>query len=261
MDVHLIDGTYELFRHFFAVPAMADMNGQEIGAVRGVLTSVVSMIERGATHIGVATDHVVESFRNDLYPGYKTSEGVAPELLSQFPVLEEALEARRGAEEGSVYKPIRRGWFLGDKSLKQKLLAHVAGKAGEHHYGEELRESAERGISFSECCNTVTLDSYGVTLPEKQVFGTYAAKLGDLQTALDLMATGRVDPRQPCYRSRIRTSQRQSATGWFWSPERLVYQRRSRERARPTGSRSVRNRGGWRKSQQLLGNKPDRPES
>ena len=93
MDVHLIDGTYELFRHFFAVPAAADANGQEIGAVRGVLTSVLSMIEQGATHLGVATDHVVESFRNDLYPGYKTSEGVEPELLSQFPVLEQALEA------------------------------------------------------------------------------------------------------------------------------------------------------------------------
>src|SRR3984893_10910400 len=93
MDVHLLDGTYELFRHFFAVPGAVDMNGQEIGAVRGVLTSVLSMIEHGATHIGVATDHVVESFRNDLYPGYKTSEGVPPELLSQFPILEKALEA------------------------------------------------------------------------------------------------------------------------------------------------------------------------
>src|SRR5436190_6591808 len=93
MDVHLIDGTYELFRHFFAVPPAADLNGQEVGAVRGVLHSVLSMIERGATHIGVATDHVVESFRNELYPGYKTSEGVPPELLSQFPILEEALEA------------------------------------------------------------------------------------------------------------------------------------------------------------------------
>jgi 5'-3' exonuclease len=92
MDVHLIDGTYELFRHFFAVPAAADVTGQEIGAVRGVLHSVLSVIENGATHIGVATDHVVESFRNDLYPGYKTSEGVPPELLSQFPVLEEALQ-------------------------------------------------------------------------------------------------------------------------------------------------------------------------
>jgi 5'-3' exonuclease len=93
MDVHLIDGTYELFRHFYAVPASADVNGHEVGAVRRVLTSVLSMIERGATHLGVATDHVVESFRNDLYPGYKTSEGVAPDLLSQFPILEDALQA------------------------------------------------------------------------------------------------------------------------------------------------------------------------
>jgi 5'-3' exonuclease len=86
MDVHLIDGTYELFRHYFAVPGA-------LGGVRGVLGSVLSMIERGATHIGVATDHVVESFRNDLYPGYKTSEGVEPDLLAQFPVLEDALTA------------------------------------------------------------------------------------------------------------------------------------------------------------------------
>jgi 5'-3' exonuclease len=93
MDVYLIDGTYELFRYYFAVPSATDANGQEIGAVRGVLTSVLSMIEREATHIGVATDHVVESFRNDLYPRYKTSEGVPQELLSQFPILEEALEA------------------------------------------------------------------------------------------------------------------------------------------------------------------------
>ena len=90
MDIHLIDGTYELFRYYFAVPAASDVNGQEVGAVRGVLNSVLSMIELGATHIGVATDHVVESFRNDLYPGYKTSEGVPPELLSQFPILAQA---------------------------------------------------------------------------------------------------------------------------------------------------------------------------
>jgi 5'-3' exonuclease len=93
MKVHLVDGTYELFRYFFAMPSARDMTGQEVGAVRGVLGTVLSMIEGGATHIGVATDHVVESFRNDMYPGYKTSEGVAPELLSQFPILEEALEA------------------------------------------------------------------------------------------------------------------------------------------------------------------------
>ena len=93
MKIHLVDGTYELFRHFFAVPSAHDINGQEVGAVRGVLNSVLSMIDDGATHIGVATDHVIESFRNDLYPGYKTSEGVDPALLSQFPVLEEALQA------------------------------------------------------------------------------------------------------------------------------------------------------------------------
>jgi 5'-3' exonuclease len=93
MNVYLIDGTYELFRHFYAVPSALDANGQEIGAVRGVLISVLSMIQNGATHLGVATDHVVESFRNDLYAGYKTAEGVPPELLSQFPILEEALEA------------------------------------------------------------------------------------------------------------------------------------------------------------------------
>jgi 5'-3' exonuclease len=93
MKIHLIDGTYELFRHYFAVPSASDVNGQEIAAVRGVLNSVLSMIEAGVTHLGVATDHVVESFRNDLYPGYKTSEGVAPELLSQFPILEEGLQA------------------------------------------------------------------------------------------------------------------------------------------------------------------------
>jgi len=92
MDVHLIDGTYELFRHFYAVPAARDAHGREIGAVRGVLRSVLSMIEQGATHIGVATDHVVESFRNDLYAGYKTGDGVAPTLMSQFPLLEEALD-------------------------------------------------------------------------------------------------------------------------------------------------------------------------
>jgi 5'-3' exonuclease len=93
MDVHLIDGTYELFRHFFAMPPSKDVDGREVGAVRGVLNSVLSMVEHDATHLGVATDHVVESFRNDLYPGYKTSEGVAPALLSQFPILEQALQA------------------------------------------------------------------------------------------------------------------------------------------------------------------------
>jgi len=93
MNVHLVDGTYELFRYYYAVPSAKDAAGREVGAVRGVLGSVLSMIEGGATHLGVATDHVVESFRNDLYPGYKTSEGVPDDLMSQFPVLEEGLTA------------------------------------------------------------------------------------------------------------------------------------------------------------------------
>src|ERR1700704_1527470 len=92
MDVHLVDGTYELFRHFYAVPPGLDTNGIEVGAVRGVLASVLGLIEGGATHVGVATDHVVESFRNELYSGYKTAEGVPAPLLAQFPVLEEALQ-------------------------------------------------------------------------------------------------------------------------------------------------------------------------
>ena len=93
MDIYLIDGTYELFRYFYAVPSSKDASGQEIGAVRGVRGSILTMIEGGATHIGVATDHVIESFRNDLYRDYKTGEGVDPELLSQFPILEKALQS------------------------------------------------------------------------------------------------------------------------------------------------------------------------
>ncbi|MEX2100521.1 MAG: 5'-3' exonuclease H3TH domain-containing protein [Acidimicrobiia bacterium] len=93
MQVHLVDGTYELFRHHFAVPSHVDPEGMEVAAVRGVLGSVLVMLEQGATHVGIATDHVVESFRNDLWLGYKTSEGMEPVLLAQFPLLEDALRA------------------------------------------------------------------------------------------------------------------------------------------------------------------------
>jgi 5'-3' exonuclease len=92
--VHLIDGTYELFRHFYAVPPAQDRTGAEVGAVRGVLNSIRGMLNRGeATHLGVATDHVIESFRNDLWPGYKTGDGIDPNLLAQFPLLEDTLRA------------------------------------------------------------------------------------------------------------------------------------------------------------------------
>jgi 5'-3' exonuclease len=93
LDVHLVDGTYELFRHYYAVPSARDRNGREVGAVRGVLSSILGMINAGATHVGVATDHVIESFRNRLWSGYKTGAGIEPALLSQFQLLEDALSA------------------------------------------------------------------------------------------------------------------------------------------------------------------------
>jgi 5'-3' exonuclease len=93
VEVHLIDGTYELFRYFYALPSARDTDGREVGAVRGVVGSVLGLINRGATHVGVATDHVIESFRNRMWRGYKTSAGIDPNLLSQFFLLEEALRA------------------------------------------------------------------------------------------------------------------------------------------------------------------------
>jgi 5'-3' exonuclease len=93
MQIHLIDGTYELFRHYYALPSARDHAGREIAAVRGVLGSILAMIREGATHVAVATDHVIESFRNTLWPGYKTGEGIDPELWAQFPLLEETLSA------------------------------------------------------------------------------------------------------------------------------------------------------------------------
>ena len=93
MIVHLVDGTYELFRYFYSPAAAERTTASELGAVRGVVTSVLGMLEGGATHLGVATDHVIESFRNALWPGYKTGEGVDPALYAQFGPLEEALAA------------------------------------------------------------------------------------------------------------------------------------------------------------------------
>jgi 5'-3' exonuclease len=93
MNIHLIDGTYELFRHYFAVPKAINADGLEIGAVRGVVHSLLGMLEDGATHMAVATDHVVESFRNAMWEGYKDGSGIEPELLAQFHPLEDALRA------------------------------------------------------------------------------------------------------------------------------------------------------------------------
>ena len=93
MIVDLIDGTYELFRHFYGLRRFTKGADKPLGAVAGVLTTVVEMLEKGSTHLGVATDHVIESFRNDLWSGYKTGDGIEPALRAQFEPLEEALRA------------------------------------------------------------------------------------------------------------------------------------------------------------------------
>jgi 5'-3' exonuclease len=93
LEIYLVDGTYELFRHYYAMPSARDAKGREVAAVRGVVSSVLGMINGGAQYVGVATDHVIESFRNELWPGYKTGEGIEPDLLAQFPLLEAALAA------------------------------------------------------------------------------------------------------------------------------------------------------------------------
>src|SRR5882757_1049896 len=93
MRVYLVDGTYELFRHFFPLPSHVTAAGEEVAAARGTIGSILQLLEGGATHVGVATDQVIESYRNDLWPGYKDGSGIDPSLKRQFPLLEEALAA------------------------------------------------------------------------------------------------------------------------------------------------------------------------
>ena len=91
MNVYLVDGTYELFRHYYALPSARDSEGREVAAVRGVVASILQMLSQGVTHVAVPTDKIIESFRNELWPGYKTGEGIEPDLLAQFPLLEDVL--------------------------------------------------------------------------------------------------------------------------------------------------------------------------
>src|SRR5437899_7912970 len=119
MIVHLIDGTYELFRQFYGRRHFSKGKDERFGAVSGVLHSILEMIETGATHVGVATDHVIESFRNDLWPDYKTGEGIDPDLLTRFPLLEEVLLAA-----GVVVWPIVE--FEADDALAAAAVAAAA---------------------------------------------------------------------------------------------------------------------------------------
>jgi 5'-3' exonuclease len=180
VDVHLVDGTYELFRHYYAVPKALDQGGREVGAVRGVVTSVLGMLRGGATHVAVATDHVIESFRNALWPGYKTSAGVERDLLAQFPLLEEALAAA-----GVVVWPMVE--FEADDALASGASTAARDLQVEHVIictpDKDLAQSV-RGTRVVQLNRrtSVTLDESGV----KQKFGVppesipdYLALVGD----------------------------------------------------------------------------------
>src|SRR3989304_6795239 len=99
MKVYLVDGTYELFRHYYALPSHVNKNREEVAATRGVVDSMLSLVAEGATHLAVATDHVIESFRNHLWNDYKDGSGIAPDLYSQFGLLEESLRSEEHTSE------------------------------------------------------------------------------------------------------------------------------------------------------------------
>jgi 5'-3' exonuclease len=125
VNVHLVDGTYELFRYNFALPSHVTAAGEEVAATRGVLGSMIGLLEQGATHVGVATDHVIESFRNELWPGYKSSAGVPRELLAQFGLLEDVLSAA-----GFVVFPMVE--YEADDAMASAAVVSAADKQVEH---------------------------------------------------------------------------------------------------------------------------------
>jgi 5'-3' exonuclease len=173
LDIYLVDGTYELFRHYYALPSARDDDGKEVAAVRGVLASVLGMIKGGATHIAVATDHVVESFRNGLWPDYKTSEGVEPDLLTQFPLLEDVLTAA-----GIVVWPMVE--FEADDALASGAAAGARDQRVEHVIictpDKDLAQCV-RGSRIVQLNRrtSVTLDEAGVV----QKFGVSPASIPD----------------------------------------------------------------------------------
>jgi 5'-3' exonuclease len=160
VNVYLVDGTYELFRHYYALPSAKDADGHEVAAVRGVLASVLGMVRNGATHIAVATDHVIESFRNKLWPGYKTSAGVPRDLLAQFHLLEEVLFAAGIAV-----------WPMTEFEADDALAAGAAAAARDKHVKQVIvctpdKDLAQcvtgtRVVQLSRRTN-VTLDEAGV---------------------------------------------------------------------------------------------------
>jgi 5'-3' exonuclease len=173
LDIYLVDGTYELFRHYYALPSAKDAQGREVAAVRGVLASMLGMIKGGAKHIAVATDHVIESFRNALWPGYKTSAGVERELLAQFPLLEEVLSAA-----GIVV------WPMVEFEADDALAAGAAAAVGSKRVGQVIICTPDKDLA--QCVEGsrivqlnrrtgVTLDASGVM----QKFGVPPASIPD----------------------------------------------------------------------------------
>lgn len=180
MDIHLVDGTYELFRHYYALPSARDENGREVAAVRGVLASLLGMLRGGATHMAVATDHVIESFRNQLWSGYKTGDGIEPDLLAQFPLLESVL-----SDAGIVV------WPMVEFEADDALAAAAVAAARDPRVGQVILSSPDKDLA--QCVRgtrivqlhrrtRVTLDEAGVV----QKFGVspesipdYLALVGD----------------------------------------------------------------------------------
>jgi len=173
LEIYLVDGTYELFRHYYALPSARDSDGREVAAARGVLASVLGMIKGGATHIAVATDHVIESFRNQLWPGYKTSEGIEPDLLVQFQLLEHVLSAA-----GIVVWPMVE--FEADDALAAAAVAAAADKRVDRVIictpDKDLAQcvSGTRIVQLNRRTR-VTLDEAGVV----QKFGVSPASIPD----------------------------------------------------------------------------------
>ena len=174
MQVHLVDGTYELFRYHFALPSHITADGREVAATRGALGTVLQLLEEGATHVGVATDHVIESFRNDLWPGYKTSAGMPPELLAQFPLLEEGLAAlgvdrvRHGRVRGRRRHGGRRGGGRGRRP----------GRAGaDLHAGQGPRPV--RGAATASCSSIGARASCSTTTAVREKFGVAPESIPD----------------------------------------------------------------------------------
>ena len=167
MQIHLIDGTYELVRYYYALPSRRDEDGREVGAVRGVLASLLGMIKSGATHVAVATDHVIESFRNQLWPGYKTSEGIEPELLAQFPLLEEVLAAA-----GFVVWPMVE--FEADDALAAAAVAAAEDKRVEH----VIICTPDKDLAQSVCGSRVVQLNRrtGVTLDEAGIVAKFGVR-------------------------------------------------------------------------------------